>query len=96
VTTRPAAERILEERHRAGNRFILNYFERINSAPKPARIRRLSEYLRLGQLHVRNTTGGRLLVEQLRDWPKGDFQDGLDALATAIIHLEELVFNQGR
>jgi hypothetical protein len=30
-------------------------------------------------------------VEQLRDWPNGDHDEGPDALATAVTRLEELV-----
>jgi hypothetical protein len=88
---RPAAEQILKERHNAGRGYQLHYSERINTLPKPVRIRRLSDYLRRGQLRVRNTPGGRQLVDQLRDWPNGEFDDGPDALATAVIRLEELV-----
>jgi hypothetical protein len=87
---RPAAERILKERAAQGRAGRLNYTERINSAPKPVRIRRLSDYLRRNQIRVRNSPGGRLLVDQLRDWPNGAHDDGPDALATAVIRLEEL------
>jgi hypothetical protein len=87
---RPAAEQIVRERRAAGLAVYLNYNERTNTAPKPVRIRRLSEYLRRGMIRVRNSPGGRLLVDQLRDWPRADHDDGPDALATAVIRLEEL------
>lgn len=88
---RPAAEQVLAERREQGRAVAFTYTERINSAPKAVRIRVLNDYLRRGQLKVRNTPGGRLLVEQLRDWPHGDHDDGPDALATAVIRLQELV-----
>jgi hypothetical protein len=87
---RPAAMTILEQRRRAGLPAKLNYNERTNTVPKVARIRRLSEYLRRGNIHFRNTPGCRLLVEQLRDFPRGQMDDAIDALATAMIRLEEL------
>jgi hypothetical protein len=88
---RPAADQVLKERHDAGRPCLLNYSERTNNVPKSVRIRRLSDYLRRGQIRVRNTPGGRLLVDQLRDWPHGQYDDGPDALATAVIRMEELV-----
>lgn len=88
---RPAAEQILQERRQQGRAIAFTYTEKINSAPKPVRIRALNDYLRRGQLRVRNTPGGRMLVDQLRDWPNGDHDDGPDALATAVIRLQELV-----
>lgn len=88
---KPAADRYLQELKNAGRSVRLNYSERTQTVHKAIRIRRLNDYLRLGQLRVRNTPGGRLLVEQLRDWPNGDHDDGPDALATAVIHIEELV-----
>jgi hypothetical protein len=88
---KPTAEQMLKERAEAGRPVKLNYNERVNTAPKAVRIRVLNDYLRRGQLKVRNTPGGRLLVEQLRDWPNGNHDDGPDALATAVTRLEELV-----
>lgn len=88
---RPAAERILQERRDQKRPVNLTYNERINNAPKAVRIRALNDYLRRGQLHIRNSPGGRMLAEQLRDWPNGDHDDGPDALATAVIRMEELV-----
>jgi hypothetical protein len=69
----------------------LNYEEVHHTLPKLARIRCLSGYLARRQLRVRNTPGGRMLAEQLRDVPNGEFDDAPDALATAVRKLEELV-----
>ncbi len=88
---RPAAEQVLNERRAAGRACVLNYHERINAVPKAVRIRRLSEYIRRHMIRVRNSAGGRRLVDQLRDWPNADHDDGPDALATAVIRIEELV-----
>jgi hypothetical protein len=85
-----AAQTVLEQRRRAGLPAKLNYKERVNTVPKVARIRRLSEYLRVGNIHFRNTPGCRMLVEQLRDFPRGQFDDAIDCLATTMIRLEEL------
>ncbi len=87
----PAAERVLQERRDQGRPVSLNYSEMTVSRPKLARIRELNDYIRRGQLRVRNTSGGRMLVDQLRDFPFGDHDDGPDALATAVIRMEELL-----
>jgi hypothetical protein len=87
---RPAAEQVVRDRRAAGLPCALNYRERTNVVPKWVRIRRLSDYLRRGMIRVRSTPGGRLLVDQLRDWPNAAHDDGPDALATAVIRLEEL------
>jgi predicted phage terminase large subunit-like protein len=87
---KPAAEQVIKERKEAGRPVKLNYNERTQVVPKSVRIRVLNDYLRRGQLKVRNTHGGRLLVDQLRDWPNGDHDDGPDALATAVIRIQEL------
>jgi hypothetical protein len=87
----PAAEQILKERADAKRPVRLNYNERIVTVNKNVRIRTINDYLRRGQIHIRNTAGGRMLTEQLRDWPLADYDDGPDALASAVIRLEELV-----
>jgi hypothetical protein len=87
----PTARQVASEYAKLGKLIRFPVVEKISSAPKPARIRRLSEYLRLGNVRFRNTPGCRLLVEQLRDWPTGAFDDGPDVLATTIIHLEKRV-----
>ncbi len=58
--------------------------------PKLYRIRGLSGYLSRGQIRIRATTGGRLLVDQLRDVPNGEFDDGCDALSGLVRRLEQL------
>ncbi|QEG32293.1 hypothetical protein GobsT_71460 [Gemmata obscuriglobus] len=88
---RPTAEQILRERREAGRPVMLTYTERTQVIKKETRIRVLNDYLRRGQLRVRNTVGGRMLVDQLRDLFNGDHDDGPDALATAVIRLQELV-----
>lgn len=55
-----------------------------NTQPKLTRIRILTGYLQRRQIHVRNTAGGRMLVEQMRDVPNGSHDDGPDAMATAV------------
>jgi predicted phage terminase large subunit-like protein len=56
-----------------------------NDTNKRVRIRRLAPYLAQCRLkfHLR-TSGTRLLVEQLREFPAADFDDGPDALEMAI------------
>lgn len=55
---------------------------------KVARIRRLGTYLARGQIRVLNSTGGRLLVDQLREFPNGGHDDAPDALEIGIRALE--------
>ena len=43
---------------------------------------------------MRNTPGGRLLVQQLRDFPEGEFDDGPDSLAQSIRMMDRLVSGQ--
>lgn len=52
----------------------------INSESKEVRIRTLGPLLAQGRVRVKNTRGGRLLVQQLRDFPAGEYDDGPDAL----------------
>lgn len=51
-----------------------------NTDPKAQRIRTLGTYLAQRRLRVRKTPGGRMLVQQLKDFPTGDKVDGPDAL----------------
>ncbi len=51
-----------------------------NTVAKEVRIRRLGPYLAQGLVQVKDTPGGRLLVDQLKDFPLGDHDDGPDAL----------------
>lgn len=62
-----------------------------NTLSKGARIRRLGGWLSRGQLRIRNTPGGKELVEQLRQFPNGDHDDAADALEIGIRLIEELI-----
>ena len=56
-----------------------------NRVPKIVRIRRLSSLLAQGRLRFKaDSPGARLLVQQLRDFPHGDHDDGPDSLEMAI------------
>lgn len=61
-----------------------------NTQPKPIRIRKLGGWLAQRRIRLLNTSGCRLLVEQLKDFPLGDHDDGPDALEMAIRMLSEL------
>jgi len=63
-----------------------------NRVPKIVRIRRLTPLLAEGRLRFKaNSPGARLLVEQLRDFPNGDHDDGPDALEMAVRAAYELI-----
>jgi predicted phage terminase large subunit-like protein len=56
-----------------------------NHQAKVVRIRQLTQLLARGGLRFkRNSRGTRLLVQQLRDFPNGDHDDGPDALEMAL------------
>jgi predicted phage terminase large subunit-like protein len=56
-----------------------------NQTNKQVRIRRLGTYLAQRQLRFkRHSPGTALLVQQLRDFPVGDHDDGPDALEMAV------------
>jgi predicted phage terminase large subunit-like protein len=56
-----------------------------NRVNKEVRIRRLGPYLAARRMRFKaGTSGTRLLVEQLREFPAGDHDDGPDALEMAI------------
>lgn len=56
-----------------------------NTLAKVERIRRLDPWLAARRLHLKaNSPGIRLLLEQVRDFPLGDHDDGPDALEMAI------------
>lgn len=56
-----------------------------NRVGKPVRIRRLGPYLASGRLRFKtHSPGSRLLVEQLKEFPAGQHDDGPDALEMAI------------
>jgi predicted phage terminase large subunit-like protein len=55
-----------------------------NQVPKVVRIRRLTPLLSQRRLRFKaGSKGAKLLVEQLRDFPCGDHDDGPDALEVA-------------
>jgi predicted phage terminase large subunit-like protein len=65
-----------------------------NTVPKVVRIRRLTPLLAQGRIKFKaNSPGTRLLVEQLRDFPTGDHDDGPDALEMATRMASQLVAN---
>lgn len=86
----PEFDRQLKERKK-----LVSLVTLTNTDPKLARIRRAGGYLSRRQLRVRNTPGGRLLVDQWRDVPSGEYDDGPDAVGTLLRRLELLV-NGGR
>ncbi len=56
-----------------------------NVTNKLVRIRGLTQYLAMGKLRFKgDSPGARLLVEQLRDFPLADHDDGPDALEMAL------------
>jgi predicted phage terminase large subunit-like protein len=66
-----------------------------NQVNKLVRIRRLTPLLSQGKLRFKgDSPGARLLVEQLRDFPNGDHDDGPDALEMAARLTAELRFQQ--
>jgi predicted phage terminase large subunit-like protein len=63
-----------------------------NRVNKLVRIRRLTPLLSQGRLRFKGgSPGARLLVEQLRDFPNGDHDDGPDALEMAVRLASELL-----
>lgn len=57
---------------------------------KVQRIRRLVPYMSRGEVRYRKTTGGDMLVEQLRAFPVGEHDDGPDALEMGVRLLRQL------
>jgi predicted phage terminase large subunit-like protein len=93
VETNQGLDLLIPEFERcAGFKKLLIPLENVEhySQSKLARIRRLGSYLSRGQLRVRKTTGGQLLVDQLRDFPNGDHDDAPDALEIGVRRLELL------
>lgn len=60
-----------------------------NLVSKASRIRWLATYLSRGQIRFRRTRGTQILVDQLRDWPGGDHDDGPDALEILVSAVEK-------
>jgi len=72
-------------RRAAERRQLIPIYTMSNSVKKVVRIRRLTPYLSARQFRFKGgSKGARLLVEQLRDFPNGDHDDGPDALEMAI------------
>jgi phage terminase large subunit-like protein len=59
--------------------------------PKIGRIRTLGPYLAQRRLRIRNTKGGKMLAQQLRDFPVGTHDDGPDALKFAELMADYLL-----
>lgn len=55
-----------------------------NNVSKNLRIGRLGTWLRLHMLKIRNTPGGRMLLQQMKEFPNGKYDDGPDAAEMAI------------
>jgi predicted phage terminase large subunit-like protein len=71
---------------------LLPVYEINNQVNKQVRIRRLTPYLAQGRIRFKaRSPGARLLVEQLRDFPHGDHDDGPDALEMALRLAAELL-----
>lgn len=61
-----------------------------NTVKKEVRISRIGQYLARNQLKFRKTRHCKLLVEQMKDFPLGDHDDGPDALEGAIRMLNKV------
>jgi predicted phage terminase large subunit-like protein len=64
----------------------------VNTVNKQVRIRRLGPYFSQRRIRVkRNSPGAALLIEQLRDFPAGAFDDGADRAEMMVRTMEELL-----
>jgi len=67
----------------------------VNTVNKLVRIRRIGPFLEQKQLRFKaNSPGTKLLVQQLRDFPNGDHDDGPDSLEMALRLMIDL-WNRG-
>jgi hypothetical protein len=67
-----------------------------NHEPKVVRIRRIGPWLSQRRLRFKTASAGTaLLVEQLKDFPAGEHDDGPDALEMAIRLAQELLAGRG-
>lgn len=74
----------LQEAAKAAGIVTLPTYRIDNMVPKQVRIRRLSAPLSQKRLRFKSRSPGtQLMVQQLRDWPQGDYDDGADALEMA-------------
>jgi predicted phage terminase large subunit-like protein len=62
-----------------------------NTESKETRIRTIGPHLAKRELRFRDTKGCRLLVQQLRDFPAGAYDDGPDALSMLLKMLRYLI-----
>lgn len=65
-----------------------------HNVPKAQRIRTLTPFLSQKRLRVRNTRGGQMLIQQMRDFPVGEHDDGPDALAASVEMANRLIFGE--
>lgn len=72
-------------------RLTLAMYGITNTVPKPIRIRTVGPYLGQRRLRIRNSPGGRMLVQQLKDFPCGAHDDGPDALEMLLRMLGHLL-----
>jgi predicted phage terminase large subunit-like protein len=80
-------ELLVHEFHRASQgRFGVAYplASIKNTVNKQMRIRRLGPYVTRRELRVQDDKGGNVLVDQMRDFPEGSYDDGPDALEMAV------------
>lgn len=63
-----------------------------HTIPKVQRIRELSPFLAQKRFRVRNTPGGRMLVQQMREFPECEHDDAPDCAATGVEMLNHLMF----
>ena len=76
-----------QEMRKAGRSFGLQWTPHLitsEGVKKEVRIRRLSPYIADRKIRILDDPGGRLLVEQLMDFPTGEHDDGPDALEMAV------------
>ncbi len=79
----------LERRGKAGFNVRLPVVYIANYLPKILRIRRLGPWLAAKELRFADSPGARLVVEQLKQFPEGQHDDGPDALEMALRILTE-------
>lgn len=66
-----------------------------NSVNKEVRIRDLGPYLAQGKIRVKDTPGGRLLVQQMRDFPVGEYVDCPDSAEMAVRMIRAMLGQRG-
>jgi len=71
-------------------KMVVNLRPLVNRTDKIVRIRRTGSYLERNQIRYRRTRGTQELVNQKRDFPHGEHDDGPDAEEMAIRTIEEM------